>query len=107
VAEKKAPKTYVTIDGEEYETADVVYGDKVYTLRELSVDEQDEIEDSATDKEKVLNGRLNLRLSLQKAIVSPPTGVDDIGKWGGKKYLIMSRAFNKLNSLQPDAEGNG
>jgi hypothetical protein len=109
MTEKKAPepkKTFVTIDGEEYETVEVPYGGKTYTIRELSVDENDDIETAATDKDNVLNGRLNLRMSLMKAIVSPPTGMDDIGKWGGRKYLVMSRAFNKINSLQEDAAGN-
>jgi hypothetical protein len=96
----------VTIDGEEYETLTVEYKGKKYVLRELNVDENDEIETASTDAKGTFNGKLNLRLCLVKSIVSPPTGMDDLGKWSGKKYLTMSRAFNKLNALQEDAEGN-
>lgn len=96
-------KGYVTIDGEEYETVEVPFRDKTYTLRELSVKENDEIEDASTNPDKTFNGRLNLRLCLSKSIMSPPTGIDDMEKWSGKKYLVLSRAFNKLNSVADES----
>ena len=98
--------TYVTIDGEQYETTTVEWKGKKYVLRELNVDENDEIETTSTDEKGGFNGKLNLRLCLVKSIVSPPTGMDDLGKWSGKKYLVMSRAFNRLNALQEDELGN-
>ena len=107
MAEKKATApTYVTIDGEEYETTEVTAGSKTYTLRELSVKENDDIEDASQNPDKTFNGRLNLRLCLSASIVSPKTTVDDIGKWPGKRYLILSRAFNSVNSLSEGAGGN-
>lgn len=99
MADKKPVPTYITIDGEEYETVEVTVRDKTYTLRELSVKENDDIEDASTNPDKTFNGRLNLRLCLAKSIVSPPTTVDDMEKWSGKKYLILSRAFNRLNAV--------
>ena len=107
MAEKKvAAPTYVTIDGEEYETTEVAAGSKTYVLRELSVKENDDIEDASQNPDKTFNGRLNLRLCLAASIVSPKTTVDDIGKWPGKCYLTLSRAFNRVNSLSEGAEGN-
>lgn len=95
----------VVIDGEEYETIDVASGGKTYTLRELSVKENDDIETASTDDKGVFNGRLNLRLCLAQSIVSPPTTVDSIEKWPGRRYLLLSRAFNKVNSLPADDAG--
>lgn len=109
MADKKAAateKTYVTIDGEEYETSEVPYGNKLYTLRELSVKENDDIETASTDAQNVFNGKLNLRLCLVHSIVSPATTVEDIEKWPGRKYLVLSKAFNAINSLPVDSEGN-
>src|SRR5678816_1065161 len=96
----------ITIDGEELETVTVDYKGKKFVLRELNVDESDEIEALATDKDGKFNGNLNLRLCLAKSITSPSVTMDELGKWSGKKYLTMSRAFNKLNALQEDAAGN-
>lgn len=96
---------FTTIDGEEYETISVAYRDKLYTLRELSVKENRDIDKAATDKDGVFNGQLNLILSLATSIVSPTTSADDIEKWGGKKYLTLSRAYNKLNSLPEETPG--
>ena len=108
MAEKKAKeKTYIIIDGEEYETTTVEYGNTLYTLRELSVQENDDIEAASTDAGGTFNGKLNLRLCLSKSIVSPETDVDRIAKWPGKKYLTLSRAFNAINSLPEDAAGEG
>jgi hypothetical protein len=103
MADKKTGPKFVTIDGEDYETVDVMYHDKNYTLRELSVHENDEIDDASKNEDGTYNGRLNLRLALAKSIVDPPTGIDAIEKWGGKKYLTLSRAYNTINSLP---EGN-
>ena len=80
----------VTINGEEYEAADVDYGGKTYTLRELSVKENDEIEDASTDKDGKFNGRLHLRLCLTHSIVSPATNSDDIEKWPAVSYTHLT-----------------
>lgn len=108
MTEKKAkPKTYITIDGEEYETTEVSYGSQTYTLRELSVEENDEIEEASTEADGKFNGKLNLRMCLAKSILSPETPIDKIAKWPGKKYLTLSRAFNAINSLPENAAGEG
>lgn len=104
MAGKKAP-TFVTIDGEDYETIEVASGGKTWVLRELSVKENDDIEDASTDEKGKFNGRLNLRMCLATSIVSPATTIDQIGKWPGKRYLALSRAFNQVNSLPPDEAG--
>lgn len=102
MATKKVESNSIEIDGETYETTSVDYRGAEYVLRELSVTENDDIETAATDKDGKFNGRLNLRLSLATSIVSPPTTADQIGKWGGKKYVLMSRAFNKLNTISDE-----
>lgn len=106
MAEKKAAKNAVTINGEDYETADVPYGDKVYTMRELSVKENRTIEKASMNEAKEFDGQMNLQLCIAQSIVSPPTTFDEIENWGGKKYLVLSRAFNKLNSLQDEPVPN-
>ena len=45
-------------------------------------------------------------MSDRTAIVSPEMTESDIDDWGGKQYLTLSRAFNKVNSLAEDSEGN-
>lgn len=96
------PKT-VTVDGEEFETALFTSGGKSYILRELSVEEQDEIEDAARKPDGTSDVRLGMRLSLHKSIVSPPTEIDAIRKWPTKRYTLAARTFNNLNYLL-DAE---
>lgn len=105
MADKKASEpTYIEIDGEQLETADVEFRGTTYTLRELTVGEGKKIDTACTKEDGTYDGTLSLTLSLAQSIVSPKTDADDFEKWGAKKYLIMSRAYNKLNSLQ--AEGN-
>ena len=96
---------FVTIGDERFETAEVVSGGKTYTLRELSVQEQDDIEDATKNPDGSFNGRLNMRLALQKGIISPPITADDVQKWPSKRYVVLSRAFNKLNVVPEDESG--
>ena len=81
------------------DTTIVTYKNVEYTLRELTVDENDEIDDAGTGADGKTNQRLVSRLSLSKSIVDPVIGPDDIGKWGGKQYLTLLRAFNEVNAL--------
>ena len=81
------------------DTKTVTYKGVEYTIRELTIDENDAIDDAGKDAKGATNDRLVSRLSLSKAIVDPMTSVDDIGKWGGKKYLTILRAFNEVNTL--------
>ena len=108
MAEKKTEPepTYVTVNGEELETTDIEFRGQKYTLRELTVEENEEIDEGAKQKDGTYNGTLLLKLAIVKSIVAPSTTMDDLQKWGGKKYLVLSRAYNKLNSLPQDAQGN-
>lgn len=95
----------IEIDGEVYDTEPVVYKGTRYVLRELGVDEDDNLAEASTDKDGKFNGRLHLRMSLAAAIIEPKTSIDDIGKWPGKKYVALSRAFNRLNTIPEDSSG--
>jgi len=109
MAEKKAdaPK-FVTVKGKQYEAIDITYRGTLYTIRELSVKESRDINKAATGEDGVLNGESNLIMSLVAAIVAPEnTTEDDIDDWGGKQYLTLSRAFNKVNSLVENPSGEG
>ena len=90
-------------DGD-FKTKEVEWNGTVYTLRELSVDDVDEINDATTGPDDKVNYRLNTRLSLAKSIQSPAVHPDEIGKWPTTKYTLMIRAFNNLNTI--DTPGN-
>lgn len=98
----------VVVDGETYATETLDFGGTYFTLRELSVDEGDDIFEAAQEpidpkdlsKGTKTNNRLNTRLLLAKSITEPATSADQVGKWGGRKYTTMLRAFNKLNSIE-------
>jgi hypothetical protein len=95
----KQPKTLtVDIDGEEY------------TLRVLKVRENDQIWDASQNKDGTTNERLNSRLSLAAAIVSPPTKVEEIDDWDVTKLVRLFRVHDTLNvvKFKPDPQsGNG
>lgn len=95
---KMGPGT-IEIDGEILGTDTFKIGDTIYTVRELTVDEGDAIAEAAKDDKGVVQDRLNTRMLLAKAIIEPPTVVDQVGKWGGRKFVTIMRAFNTLNSL--------
>ena len=98
MAKAAAPKT-VTIDGEEMETLTVEYGGVAYTLRELSVEEGDAIDALSENQTPRVANRLMMRAMLEKSIIEPKVTMDQIGRWSGKKYVALSRAFNKLNTI--------
>ena len=79
-----------------------------YRVRQVTVDEGDENYDAAYNEQtQRFNGRLNSRLNLAVGIVSPPTTIDDMGKWSGVKLVALLRAWDELNLLKDaDAEGN-
>ena len=104
MADKKAPEpTYIEIDGEQLETAEVEFRGTTYTMRELTVGENEEVDKGAKTPDGTYDGNLLMKLAITKSIISPPTDADDLQKWGGKKYLVISRLYNRLNSLP---EGN-
>lgn len=88
-----------TVLDEDYDHEVVTVKSVAYTVRELSVDENDEIFEASKGPGGIVNDRLNTRLLLAKAIVEPPTTIEDIGRWGGKKYVQILQAFNRMNSL--------
>lgn len=97
----------VEIEGERYTTDTFEYDGTRYTMRELSVDEGDDIWDSAQEPADIknpsagtkLNNRLNSRLLLSKSLVEPSANVDAVGKWGGRKYVTLMRHFDALNTV--------
>jgi len=84
------------------------YEGTTYRLRQVTVDEGDDAYDAAYNEQtQRFNGRLNSRLNLATSIVSPPTSIDDMGKWAGAKLVTLLRAWDELNLLKDaDAEGN-
>lgn len=113
-AEKPKPKPLfpaigigVDENGLRWEDVDVL--GTVYRVREITVDDDDLAFDAAENPDgQTMNARLQSRMLLAAAIVSPPTTVDEMGKWSLIKLRILTFVFNRLNSLPPaDAEGNG
>jgi len=100
----------IVVDGEHYATDTFELDGQRYTMRELSVDEGDDIWDAAQapvdpknpSGPKEVNTRLNTRLLMAKALVDPVTTADQVGKWGGRKYTLMLRKFNALNAIPED-----
>lgn len=100
----------MTIDGERYATDTFEYDGTTYTLRELSVDEGDEIWDAAQspvdpskpDGAMKFNSRFNSRALLARSLVEPTATVEQIGKWGGKKYVSLMRHFDRLNNVSEE-----
>lgn len=89
----------IRIGDETYATDTFEYGGERYTMRELSVDEGDACWDAAQNPDKTVNNRLNSRMLLSTALVEPTATVDQVGKWGGKKYVTLMRHFDKLNTV--------
>lgn len=103
--------TYVEIDGQKLETTTVMDRGQEFVIRELTVEENDLNEDASVEKDpktdkETFNARLHLRLSLATAIVSPKVDVDDIAKWPGRRYVIISRAYNRLNLVGSETDPN-
>jgi len=84
------------------------YEGTTYRVRQITVDEGDDNYDAAyNETTQRFNGRLNSRLNLAVGIVSPPTTIDDMGKWAGTKLVTLLRAWDELNLLKDaDTEGN-
>jgi hypothetical protein len=89
----------IEIDGERYGTIAFDFEGVRHTVRELSVDEGDDASEASVQPDKSFNGRLNTRMLLAKALVEPPTSIEQVGKFGNRKYLTILRHFNTLNSL--------
>jgi hypothetical protein len=102
-----APEAYGT-DDNGLAWKDVDYNGTTYRVRQITVTEGDENWDAAqNEKTGKFNNRLNSRLNLAVGIVSPPTSIDDMGKWPGAKLVTLLRVFDDLNYLKDaDTEGN-
>lgn len=102
VTEKKAngigPGS-MDVDGEMLGTFTFEMDGTRHTVRELTVDEGDDAWEAAKGPDGKVNDRLNTRMLLSKAMVSPTTSAEAIGKFGNRKYQMVLREFNKLNSL--------
>jgi len=80
------------------DTEQVKINGTTYSVRELTVDESDSIDEAAKNPDGTYNGRLSTRLAIAAA-TEPPISVDEIGKLGQTKYTALIRAFNKMNTL--------
>ena len=79
----------------------------VYRVRELTTQEEDDAFDAAELPDDKINARLQRRLLLCSAVVSPKVQVDDIALWPGLKTRALMFVMDRINSLPPaDAEGN-
>ena len=92
----------IEIDGEALATETFEYAGTLYTVREITVDEGDQIGEATTGPDGKINFQLNTRMSLSKGLVTPPTSIEQIGKFGSRKFGLVLRTFNRLNSL-PEA----
>ncbi len=93
----------IEIDGVQYATKTFDYEGVRYVVRELSVDEGDDIYDATIGPDgKTVNVRLNNRMYAAKGLVSPETSVEAIGKLPSRRFLAINREINALNSL-PEA----
>jgi len=91
--------------GRRWERVDV-FG-TLYTVRELTTQEEDDAFDAAELDDDKINARLERRLRLCSAIVEPKASVDDIAAWPGLKTRSLMYVMDRINSLPPaDAEGN-
>ncbi|HSB90392.1 MAG TPA: hypothetical protein VLD63_10255 [Anaerolineales bacterium] len=101
---KTGPAVGITEDGLRWE--EVSYNGATYRIRELLVEEADTAWDASIGSDKTFNARLNNRLGLCAAIISPPTTIDEIAKWPNVKLVVLFTVFDRLNALPPaSAEG--
>ena len=91
--------TTVEIDGETYAASVFEYEGTRYTVREISIDEGDDITDAMTGPDGKINQRAVNKMTLAKGIVEPPTTAEQVGKFPSRKYLTVLREFNKMNTL--------
>ena len=96
----------IVIDDERLATDTFEFDGDIYVMRELTDDEGNEAWDAAQEPDPAgekgatrVNGRLNTRFLIAKAMIQPTVTVDRIGKWGGRKYGTVLRHFNALNSI--------
>ena len=95
----------VDADGLRWERVDIL--GTLATVRELTTQEEDDAFDAAELPDDKINGRLERRLRLCSAIVSPKVTPDDIVGWPGLKTRSLMFVMDRINSLPPaDAEGN-
>ena len=92
----------VEIDGETCETLTVEVGNSRITVRELLMEEFDQIYDATKQPDGTTAEPLYTRMQVARAIVDPVTPVDKIGKFTSRKWITALQTFNKLNSL-PEA----
>lgn len=88
---------------------DIYTGGKVpvYRVREILVEEGDTAYDASQNPDgQTMNARLDQRLRLSAAIVTPVTSVDEIGKLGSIRLAALLRSYARLNIL-PAADDQG
>jgi len=115
---KFLPSTASGIDESGLRWEEVSVFGTTYRVREITVEEGDTAYDAAVlppeknmplgSQSDKFNPRLDSRLRLCSAIVSPPTSIDDIGRWSGAKLAALLYIYDRVNALPAaDSEGNG
>lgn len=89
----------IEIDGEKLATNTFELDGEKFTVRELLQDENDDIWDASLGADGKVNTRLNTRMALSKGLVTPAKSADEIGKFGTRKYGLILREFNRLNTI--------
>jgi hypothetical protein len=75
-----------------------------YKIRELSVGENDFCADAARKPDGDIDGRVMMRLMIQKSVVEPPIELEDLAAMPNRVYLRFAEAVNDINTPDLDEE---
>jgi len=87
-----------------FRTVKVDLGGTEYTLRELSVKENDDCTKMAKQADGTFDGRIMMRMMVLKSIVDPVTKDTDLGELPQRLYLRLCDLVTDLNA---DEEAGG
>lgn len=77
-----------------------------FTLRELTVEENDMAADASRKPDGTIDGRLMMRLMIISASVSPKLTAEAMAKMPQRAYIRIYDAVQELNSVDFDADGD-
>jgi hypothetical protein len=86
-----------------FRTTKTTLGKTEYTLRELSVKENDDCTKMAKQADGTFDGRIMMRMMVLKSIVTPETKDTDLGELPQRLYLRLCDLVSDLNADE-DAE---
>lgn len=85
----------------------VTYKDYDYTFRELTLAENDEIRELATDSENKYDARLAMRLTIVNSAVDPKLDMEQLSKFPSTLYAKVYEAVNDLHDPDLDESDPG